>query len=319
MTESSERIDCVVCGTCVADVLVRPVPLETPVGAGRLFHVDPIEVTTGGIVCNTGVALRRLGASVEAVAVVGDDLWGREIASRLTAEGVGTSGIERRGGGATSATAVLIDAGSERSFAHHVGLAGTLDLDALRRHTPLFSRCRYAVLGYVGLLPGLEPRLADAVAVLRAAGCRVVVETGGSGGSLADLAGALRDIDVFVPSLDEAAGHAGSDDPREIIACYRRHGAAGLVGVKCGARGSVLSPTAGSLIEVPCVAAPEPVVDTTGAGDSFLAGLVTGLIRGMTVEAAARLGAATAACCVTRPGATAGLRGFEATRRLAGV
>jgi len=319
MTVVTDPIDCVVCGTCVADVLVRPVPLESPVGGGRLFHVDPIEVTTGGIVCNTGVALRRLGASVEAVAVVGDDLWGREIASRLTAEGVGTSGIERRSGGATSATAVLIDAGGERSFAHHVGLAGTLDLDTLRRQVPLFSRCRYAVLGYVGLLPGLEPRLADAVAVLRAAGCRVVVETGGSGGSLADLAGALRDIDVFVPSLDEAARHAGSDDPREIISCYRRRGAAGLVGVKCGARGSVLSPAEGTVIDVPCVAAPGPVVDTTGAGDSFLAGLVTGLARGMPIETAARLGAATAACCVTRPGATAGLRDFEATRRLAGL
>jgi sugar/nucleoside kinase (ribokinase family) len=172
------------------------------------------------------------------------------------------------------------------------------------------------VLGYIGLLPALESRLAEAVAVLRRAGCRVVVETGGSGGTLADVAAALPGIDVFVPSLDEASRHAGSDDPREIIACYRRHGAAGLVGVKCGARGSVLSPAADHVIDVPCVAPPGPVVDTTGAGDSWLAGLVMGLVRGMPVEAAARVGAATAACCVTRAGATAGLRGFDETMRL---
>ena len=85
----SHSIDCIVCGTCVADVLVRPVPLERPVGGGRLFHVDPIEVTTGGIVCNTGVALRRLGAAVETAAVVGDDLWAGEIRARLAAAGVG--------------------------------------------------------------------------------------------------------------------------------------------------------------------------------------------------------------------------------------
>jgi len=312
-------IDCVVCGTCVADILVRPVPLDRPVGGGRLFHVDPVEVTTGGIVCNTGMALRSLGAAVDAVAVVGDDLWGREIATRLAARGVGTTGIERRGDGATSTTAVLIDGTGERSFAHHVGVATTFDVDLLRRHESLFARSRVAVLGYVGLLPAVEPRLADAVAVLRRAGCMVVVETGGDGGSLAEVAAALPGIDVFVPSLDEAAAHAGTDDPRGIIACYRRHGAAGLVGVKCGARGSVLSPADGTVIEVPCIPAPGPVVDTTGAGDSFLAGLVAGIVRDLPIEAAARLGAATAACCVTRAGATAGLRGLDETLRLAGL
>jgi sugar/nucleoside kinase (ribokinase family) len=316
---SERTVDCVVCGTCVADILVRPVPLDRPVGGGRLFHVDPLEVTTGGIVCNSGVAMQRLGAAVEVVALVGDDLWGDEIVARLATQGIGTTGVERRAGGSTSTTAVLIDQSGERSFAHHVGVASAFDVDLLRRHESLLARSRYAVLGYVGLLPALEPRLAEAVAVLRRAGCRVVVETGGAGGTLADLAAALPGIDVFVPSLDEAARHTGSDDPREIIACYRRHGAAGLVGVKCGARGSVLSPAAGLVLDVPCVAPPGAVVDTTGAGDSFLAGLVTGLVRGMPVEAAARLGAATAACCITRAGATAGLRGFEETMQIAGI
>ena len=315
----SGSIDFVVCGTCVADLLVRPVALETPVGGGRLFPVDPIEFTTGGIVCNTGVAMRRLGATVVAAAVVGDDLWGREVTVALDAAGVGTSAVERRTDGATSTTAVLIDRGGERSFAHHVGVAGTLDLGFLRRHAAVFARCHYAVVGYAGLLPALEPHLAEAVALLRGTGCRVVVETGGGGGSLRDIAAALPGIDVFVPSLEEARGHTGTDDPREIIACYRRHGAEGLVGVKCGARGSVLSPAGSTLIEVPCVEPPGPVVDTTGAGDSFLAGLVVGLVRGMPVEAAARLGAATAACCVTRAGATAGLRDLSDTMRLAGL
>ena len=50
----------------VADILVRPVPLAQPVGGGRLLHVDPIEVTTGGIVCNTGIGLARLGLTVAA-------------------------------------------------------------------------------------------------------------------------------------------------------------------------------------------------------------------------------------------------------------
>jgi fructokinase len=65
------------------------------------------------------------------------------------------------------------------------------------------------------------------------------------------------------------------------------------------------------------VPAPGPVVDTTGAGDSFLAGLITGVLRGMPLSEAGLLGAATAACCVTGLGATAGLRSFDDTLRLA--
>lgn len=311
------EIDCIICGTCVADILVRPVPLSTPVGGGKLIHVDPIEVTTGGIVCNTGIAMRRLGMKVAASSLVGRDQWGDIIRTRLTAEGVDAAAIESHPSLSTSTTAALIDAGGERSFAHHVGAPHAIDVAFLRGQTSFFTRSRLAVLGYFGLLPSLEPVFAEAVAVLKSAGCIVATETAGSGGDLARLAPALPAIDIFVPSLDEAVHHTGRHDPREIIGCYRGHGATGLVGVKLGTKGAVLSPKAGEFIEIPCIPAPGPVADTTGAGDSFLAGLLTGLLRGMPVREAGLLGAATAACCVTGMGATAGLRSFDETMRLA--
>ena len=50
LTESptAKTFDCVLCGSCVVDMLVRPVPLDVPIGGGKLVQVDPIEVTTGG-------------------------------------------------------------------------------------------------------------------------------------------------------------------------------------------------------------------------------------------------------------------------------
>ena len=313
----SSGFDCVVCGTCVADILVRPVPLSTPVGAGRLFHVDPIEATTGGIVCNSGIAMRRLGLRVAAVSLVGTDPWGDFVRGRLAAEGIDAAGIESHPSLATSTTAVLIDPSGERSFAHHVGAPHALDLAFIRRHTHLWSRSRVALVGYVGLLPALEPVLAEALATIRAGGGLMALETGGDGGTLAALAPALEHVDLYVPSLDEAMHQTGLRDPREIVACYRSHGAAGIVGVKLGAQGVVLSPQAGAWLEIPCVPAPGPVADTTGAGDSFLAGLLAGVVRGMPLEEAGLLGAATAACCVTGLGAVAGLKSFEETAALA--
>jgi sugar/nucleoside kinase (ribokinase family) len=126
-------------------------------------------------------------------------------------------------------------------------------------------------------------------------------------------------LDVYVPSLNEALSQTGLTDPQKIIDTYRNCGAPGLLGVKLGSRGAMLSPAADEYIDVPCIAAPGPVVDTTGAGDSFYAGLLVGLLRGMKPLQAGLLGAATGACCVTGLGATAGLRGFDETMRLAGL
>jgi sugar/nucleoside kinase (ribokinase family) len=310
-------VDCIICGTCVADILVRPVPLWAPVGGGRLIHVDPIDATTGGIVCNTGIAMRRLGMRVAASSLVGADQWGSLIRSRLEAERLDTAALAVHPTLATSTTAVLIDPSGERSFAHHVGAPHAIDVAFLSSQAAFFGKSRLAVIGYFGLLPSLEPAFAEGVAGVKAAGCTVAVETAGSGGNIAELAPALRLVDIYVPSLDEAAHQTGLHDPRAIIECYRGHGAAGLVGVKLGTQGALLSPKAGEFIDIPCVAAPGPVADTTGAGDSFLAGLLTGLLRGMPPREAGLLGAATAACCVTGLGATAGLRSFEETLHLA--
>jgi len=311
------RFDCAVIGTCVADILVRPVPLSQPVGGGRLFHVDPVEVTTGGIVCNTGIGLARLGLSVAAGSLVGDDPWGGLIHQRLASEGLDTASLEASPGLATSTTAVLIDPSGERSFAHHVGACAAMNLAWIRRQLPQLVRAEWVILGYAGLLPGLEPDLAAAVSLLREAGCRVALETGGAGGRLEDVAPALPAIDLFVPSLDEAAAQTGGGDPRAILEGYRDLGAAGIVGVKLGSRGTLLSPAAGEFHKIPCVPAPGPVIDTTGAGDALLAGLVAGIVRGMPPEKACLLGAAHAACCVTAAGATAGLRSFAETLNLA--
>jgi fructokinase len=129
----------------------------------------------------------------------------------------------------------------------------------------------------------------------------------------------LPHLDVYVPSMNEGSHQTGLEDPRTILKLYRDCGAPGLIGVKLGSKGALLSPAAGEFIEIPAVPPPGAIVDTTGAGDCFYAGLLTGLLRGMDVARAGRLGAAAGACCVTALGATAGIRDFAATTALAGI
>ena len=183
----------------------------------------------------------------------------------------------------------------------------------------LFARSRLTVVGYYSLMPNLEADLPEVFAAIRKTGCQTALDAAGEGGAMQPLDRILPELDVYVPSYDEAAHQTGESDPERIIKRLRSCGARGLLGLKLGSKGALLSPSAEKYIPVAPVTPPGPVVDTTGAGDCFYAGLLTGLLRGMSVDDAGRLAAATGACCVTGMGASAGLRDYAETMRLAGL
>ena len=173
----TKDFDCVLCGSCVADILVRPVPLETPIGGGKLLHAEPIEVTTGGIVCNSGIAMARLGMKVAAFSYVGNDDWAPVIRRRLESERVDCSGLLMHPTGATSTTAVLIDPSGERSFAHCVGAPKLMNKAVFLEHLELFARSRMMLVGYYSLMPNLEGDHPEILAAIHKTGCRTALDT----------------------------------------------------------------------------------------------------------------------------------------------
>lgn len=316
---TDKTFDCVLCGSCVVDMLVRPVPLESPIGGGKLVQVDPIEMTTGGIVSNTGIALARLGMRAAAFSLVGNDEWATVIRSRYQEHGIDTRRLLTLEGGATSTTAVLVDPSGERSFAHCVGAPKQMTKALFLENLDLFAQSRMALIGYYSLMPNLEGDLAEVLAAIRETGCQTALDAAGDGGTMQPLDALLPHLDVYVPSLAEATHQTGKTDPEAIIETFRTRGAPGLLGVKLGAEGALLSRRTGEYVKVEQVSPPGPVVDTTGAGDCFYAGLLTGLLRGQSDHDAGRLAAATGACCITKLGASAGLRDYDETVRLAGL
>ncbi|MEK6248930.1 MAG: carbohydrate kinase family protein, partial [Planctomycetales bacterium] len=294
-----KNIDCVVCGSCVVDILVRPVPLETAIGGGRLISCDPIEMTTGGIVSNAGIAMSRLGMKAEAFSYVGKDQWSGLLRDRYQQEELGSDNLITHEDAPTSTTAVLIDLSGERSFVHCVGAPQKMDKQFFLDRIELFSNSRMMLLGYYSLMPNLQEELPEVLTAIRERGCMTALDAAGEGGSMEPLRKILPHLDVYVPSFAEAANQTGQNDPRDILQVFRDEGATGLLGVKLGSKGAVLQPATGELIEIGPVTPPGNVVDTTGAGDSFYAGLLTGLLRGMDESSAGRLAAACGACCVT--------------------
>jgi sugar/nucleoside kinase (ribokinase family) len=315
----AKDLDCVLCGSCVADFLIRPVSLETVIGGGRLTEADPVRLTTGGIVSNSGIAMARLGMKIAALTYVGNDEWAPVIRERLAHEGIDCSGVLTHPTAPTSTTGVLIDPSGERSFAHCVGAPKLMNKQTFLDNLALFARSRMTLIGYYSLMPNLEGDLPEVLAAIRETGCKTALDAAGDGGTMQPLDRILPHLDVYVPSHNEGTNQTGFEDPRKIIDAYRNCGAPGLLGVKLGKQGALLSSKAGEYVKVDCIQAPGPIADTNGAGDCFYAGLLTGLIKGLGVAEAGRIAAATGACCVTGHGATAGVRNYEETAKLAGV
>lgn len=313
------ELDCIICGSCVVDLLTRPVTLTRPIGRGVLHQCEPIVLAAGGIVSNAGVTMARMGMKVAALSYLGRDAWAPVVRNLYRAEGIDDSPLLEHPTGATSTTVVLIEDSGERSFYHCVGAPKLLDARAFLDRLDLFAKSRSMLLGYYSLLPNLEKDLPEVFRRIRETGCQTAMDAAGAGGTMKPLDKALPHLDVWVPSFAEAKNQTGHEDPRKIIDTYRGCGAPGMVGVKLGKQGVLLSPRAGEYVPVAGCTAPGPVVDTTGAGDSFYAGLLTGLLKGLPAEQAGQLGCAAGACCVTSIGGASGGRCYAETARIAGI
>lgn len=310
------EFDCVICGETCIDLTVRPIDRGQPLKRLGTLRVEPIQAGTGGIVPNSGTAMARMGMHCAAFGCVGDDHWATFLTERLAAAGLDTQLLLPLRARATSATAVLVDHNGEHTFAFHPGASAGCDASVIQQHISVFARSRYALFGYYGLMPHLESELAGIMQQVQSLGCRTALDSAAGGGTLSPLDQILPWLDVYVPSFDEAKSQTGCDDPEKMIRTFREYAPKALLGVKLGAGGALLSSSEDHWIRVAAVKPPGNIVDTTGAGDCFYAGLICGLVRGMTVEDAGKLGAAAGACSVTMEGATAGLPEWSVLSRM---
>jgi sugar/nucleoside kinase (ribokinase family) len=299
-------------GLIVADLIAEPMDVRNPPPPGGLHMVKSIQLTTGGNVCNSGIAMAKLGMKVAAAGLVGKDVLGKAVAERLGEFGLDTSAMFETDKAQTSATIVAVEPGGERCFFHTPGPTPLLDADAFRKCFPIFKQSACVLIGYFGLLPGLTRDLPIVLKELRAQApkTRIALDTVNPPAEWKLLEPILPYLDVFAPSRTEAAALTGETTPHKMVEAFRRHMKTGLIGIKLDADGCYLDDGARS-VTVP--AAKIKVVDTTGAGDTWFGALLTALHRNMPLEQAGKFANRAAADCCTALGASAGVRNFEET------
>ncbi len=287
----------VVVGDLLTDVLVTP---TSPISRGSDTEAS-VTLRGGGAGANTACWLAASGVDVALIARVGGDEIGR--ARTLELLGAGVEALVAIDHAALTGTVVvLVGADGERTMLTDRGASLRLSQDDFDPR--VFERGAHLHLsGYVVLDEASRPAALYALSSARAAGMTVSVDAA----SAAPLArvGAEAFLswtwgaNLLFANTEEAGVLTGSKDPA--TAAGQLNGSYAVTVVKAGRDGAVWA--AGERVWL-CPAVPADVLDTTGAGDAFAAGLLAEwLTPGSTPDTALVAGTTLAARAVEIAGA----------------
>lgn len=302
-----KQYDVLCIGEMLADIIVSGV---------KHIHFDAfaekaneIRIRPGGDAFNNAIDLARLGNRVCCAGRFSTDVIGEHLLRLGADAGIDMAHVIRTDTPQAKMT-ILIKEDEGRAFFYYPGTSTELcaeDID-LR----LLDCCRLLQIGSTFHLTGFDGE--GAAGILREARTRGVIT---SMDVTSDLSGRWDSVihccypylDYFLPSIEQAEKIAGTSDERQIASYFLKEGVRHVV-IKLGKRGSYFRSASE---EFWCGTCDVPVLDSTGAGDAFVSGFLTGILNGLPHEDCAQLGTACSACVIQAVGANAGIRSLKET------
>ena len=302
---------------CFGEALVDLLPDRR----GRLRDCERFEVHSGGAPANVAVGLARLGLKTAFVGVVGEDEFGHLLERKLAAEGIDARLRFTREAG-TGLWFVALDTRGDRTF---FAPTGADSADKLIDDSD-FARVPEARIFHCGssshVRPGAGDVLRRAVRNAKERGMTVSFDPNVRAHlwrDLKDLTALCRDVfpfcDIVKLSEEELAPCLGLAEPAQALDALHALGVK-LACVTLGERGAMARRGAGrAQVQAPQV----EVVDTTGAGDGFVAGLLASDPLVAPLEATLAFACSVGSSVCTRLGAVAGLPRLSAVERPHGI
>ncbi|MGD0834575.1 MAG: carbohydrate kinase family protein [Candidatus Dormibacteria bacterium] len=253
------------------------------------FLVNQMEKRRGGTAANIAYTLALLGERPLLCAAVGNDFT--EYGASLSRSGVDTSAALGCDDVPTASCFITTDLEDNQITAFYPGaMARGADVD-LR----VIENVEYVVVA-----PDAPDGMATHVSQAREMGARLVFAPAQQIPSISD--------ETLVAGLDAAWLVVGNDYELEMVGARTGRDVARLaerriVAVTKGAAGSQLR-SGDRVIDIASVP-PRRVVDPTGAGDAYIAGLLVGLRRGLDLEAAGHVASLAATYAVEQQGTQA--------------
>lgn len=312
-TQSAPDVVCI--GLAVCDILFKPVSKDILTQDSQI--VEDMELQVGGDALNAAVNLTRLGNSTVLIGAVGADPMGEILLGKLKEIPIETNNIKIKNGCGTSTSAVLIEKSGERHIAHYSGANSSLCLDDIPNK--IIENTKIMVIGSAGSLPALDgDPLCKLLRHAQAAGTQTVLDTAGLTDSYEreKIKSLFKYTDIFIPNIQEACILSGLGKPERAITaeqlktiahCFIELGVKQVI-IKLGANGSFYQSETESFL---CDSFKTDVKDTTGAGDAFVAGYITGLLRGLPPKKCCETANACGSLCISQTGTTGGIASFD--------
>ena len=292
-----EKTDVVCVGQAVIDCITRG--REAEPYKENVYRAERIALSTGGDAVNESFALKTLGHSVRLVCGTGDDLAGNIILAEAKRRGVDSYGVTVSPDLITPVANLIVRTDGSRYSMNSLATK----LDGYTPSPELLAGSK--IVSFASLFRAPLDNAETVCSLIRAAkesGAVVSADTKlptWRDIRLSDIAEVIPLIDYIFPNEKEAAFFSGKEDYAGMARAFHKYGVKNVI-IKTGPEGCYASLTDGTYT---LAARSVPVVDTTGAGDHFVAGFLSGLINGLSHKECRERALDTAAGCVQRIGA----------------
>ena len=304
------RYDIVFIGTAILDSVIKGFDPEPVSVAG--FRAESGSINAGGEGVNGSIASAKLGMKSALLCFLGKDQAGDLIEAELKKHGVDTSCIIRNAEHPTPITTIFVaEDGNRKSITNN---AHSYNFHP-EQYPDMFTDTKAVVIGSLFRAPFNDPDvIKEVVSKAHSKGIPVFADTKIPNFrrlTLDDIADSLSMIDYITPNEDEARFFTGEDKPEKMAEAFLAKGVKNVI-IKLGGRGCFLM---NSNEKIHLYAHKIDVVDATGAGDNFMAGFVSEIIRGSNVKEALSFANACGAICATAVGTGTALRDREQVLR----
>ncbi len=275
-------------------------------GAGETVLAKDLELLPGGKGANQAFAAAKLGADVAMLGAVGDDPYGRILRESLESVGVRTEYL-KKSETATGIAVITVDENSENRIVVIPGANRDVDIPYLDSRMDVIAESDIVILQ-------LEIPVAAvtyAAGRAKALGKYVILDPAPASGVLPHEL--LKNCDLIKPNEHEIRALIGAEEDLSVKEAAGRLQAEGIgdILVTFGAKGSCCFVKNGNPVFVP--ACKTEAVDTTGAGDCYIAALAEELARGRDMAWAMRFAAKASALSVAKTGAQSSFPSREET------
>ncbi len=270
---------------------------------GAKIPLDDILFETGGGATNAAITFRNLGFKTACACCVGKDGHGYAVTKSLKDARVATNAVQVHPKAQTSYAIILLAGSGQRSILVYRGASNLLDPKKL---SPKKDSAKWIYLTSMG---GLLPKVRSIFSFAKKTGARIAWNPGNGElkHGLKKLSSLLKQTDILIVNREEAALLADKK-PKDLHAIQRVLGDFPKIAlvITNGPKGvDVYDPQSGRLMYSPAI--PGKRVNTTGAGDAFGSGFVSGYLKSGSLEDAIAVGSLNSIGVITRMGAKGGI------------